>query len=436
LERSFSPQKLKKFQNQYCIKLPSKDKNDKNEVGLMVIKRVPKTKAFQKTTCIRNWKKFCKSIMKQLKEQNLKAPQLLEMWENKDVKVAKAKKVKKDFNWSTYDKKDQKQLNKPEIAKLKLMQEKNQQKAIEKSQPQKKQNETISTLGSLVLGSKTQPVAKVEPTKIEEAKQEPKVETTKVEKEPAPKFSINSTDSAAPKPKNSLKEKDEAKELPATVVRVKAATEEAVKSVDETKIITEKEKIEFKPEPKAETKAEMRSELISDQNSVDESASSSRTNSGGLQQTSMLPPAGANPSLTRNIKKKTFYPNQTSKIYPMMSTSFSSVNSQSVEEPKMSISPLKEGTKLDLSDIKRPVSSTQKAGSGNYMKQDTYPKFPQQQAQQKNYFSLQVLDNKSSDENASIDSDKAFKQRTSPDGDESKESKEEQPQQAQNEPKF
>lgn len=380
--------------------------------------------------------------MKQLKEQNLKAPQLLEMWENKDVKVAKAKKVKKDFNWSTYDKKDQKQLNKPEIAKLKLMQEKNQQKAIEKSQPPKKQNETISTLGSLVLGSKAaQPVAKIEPTKIEEAKQEPKVETTttKVEKEPAPKFSINSNDSAAQKqPKNSLKEpstKDEAKELPATVVRVRAATEEVVKSVDETKIITEKEKVEFKPEPKTETKSEMRSELISDQNSVDESASSSRTNSGGLQQTSMLPPAGANPAMFRNIKKKTFYPNQTSKIYPMMSTSFSSVNSQSVEEPKMSISPLKEGTKLDLSDIKRPVSSTQKAGSGNYMKQDTYPKFPQQQAQQKNYFSLQVLDNKSSDENASIDSDKAFKQRTSPDGDESKDSKEEQ-QQPQNEPKF
>jgi hypothetical protein len=145
----------------------------------------------------------------------------------------------------------------------------------------------------------------------------------------------------------------------------------------------------------------------------------------------MLPPAGANPALVRNIKKKTFYPNQTSKIYPMMSTSFTSVNSQSVEEPKVSISPVKEGTKLDLSDIKRPLSSTQKTGGGGYMKQDTYPKFPQQQ-QQKNHFNLQVLDNKSSDENGSIDSDKAFKQRTSPDGDESKDCKEE----PQNEPKF
>ena len=97
----------------------------------------------------------------------------------------------------------------------------------------------------------------------------------------------------------------------------------------------------------------------------------------------------------------------------------------------MSISPVKEGTKLDLSDIKRPLSSTQKTGGGGYMKQDTYPKFPQQQ-QQKNHFNLQVLDNKSSDENGSIDSDKAFKQRTSPDGDESKDCKEE----PQNEPKF
>jgi hypothetical protein len=55
LERSFSPQDLKKFQNKYGINLPSKDK-DKNEVGLMVIKKVAQTKAYQKLTCNRNWK--------------------------------------------------------------------------------------------------------------------------------------------------------------------------------------------------------------------------------------------------------------------------------------------------------------------------------------------------------------------------------------------
>lgn len=56
LERSFSPQDLKNYQLKYCIKLPSKDSNNKNELGLMVIKKAPKTKAFQKTACIRNWK--------------------------------------------------------------------------------------------------------------------------------------------------------------------------------------------------------------------------------------------------------------------------------------------------------------------------------------------------------------------------------------------
>ena len=50
LERSYTPDDLKKFQNKYCIMLPSK------QPGLMVIRKIDKTRAYQKTMCIRNWK--------------------------------------------------------------------------------------------------------------------------------------------------------------------------------------------------------------------------------------------------------------------------------------------------------------------------------------------------------------------------------------------
>jgi hypothetical protein len=57
LERSFSPGDLIKFQNQYCIKIPSKDPdNDKDIIGLMVIKKVDKTKAWQQKENVKNWK--------------------------------------------------------------------------------------------------------------------------------------------------------------------------------------------------------------------------------------------------------------------------------------------------------------------------------------------------------------------------------------------
>lgn len=114
-----------------------------------------------------------------------------------------------------------------------------------------------------------------------------------------------------------------------------------------------------------------------------------------------------NPSSTNAIFSKhipgrnSFAPNQINKIYPARSTSFSS------ESP----------TPLNL-DYNR-VSSLQGKGGEyeSYLKQETYPKFPQQQQQK----STLLTDNaKNGEENMSIDSSEIrFKQRTSPDGIES-----------------
>jgi hypothetical protein len=54
LERSFTAQQLQNFQGKYSISLPPKD--GKREVGLMDIRKISKTKPFQKASSIRNWK--------------------------------------------------------------------------------------------------------------------------------------------------------------------------------------------------------------------------------------------------------------------------------------------------------------------------------------------------------------------------------------------
>ena len=61
LERSFSPDDLKKFQDQYCIKLKRKQIDDKTEetiFALNVIQKVLKSKAGQMLDYKRNWKVF------------------------------------------------------------------------------------------------------------------------------------------------------------------------------------------------------------------------------------------------------------------------------------------------------------------------------------------------------------------------------------------
>ena len=54
LERSFTTQDLQSFQTKYSISLPPKD--GRREVGLMDIRKIAKTKPFQKASSIRNWK--------------------------------------------------------------------------------------------------------------------------------------------------------------------------------------------------------------------------------------------------------------------------------------------------------------------------------------------------------------------------------------------
>ena len=47
---------LQTYQNKYCIKLPSKELSLSETVALMVIKKIPITKASKKQNSIKNWK--------------------------------------------------------------------------------------------------------------------------------------------------------------------------------------------------------------------------------------------------------------------------------------------------------------------------------------------------------------------------------------------
>ena len=67
--------------------------------------------------------------------------------------------------------------------------------------------------------------------------------------------------------------------------------------------------------------------------------------------------------MTRNTQKKTFFPNQTSKIYPVVSTSASSVNP---EVPDNSDDDMRNNIAGDAS---------KKSNSGN-VRRPTYPRFP------------------------------------------------------------
>ncbi|CAF0893285.1 unnamed protein product [Brachionus calyciflorus] len=323
LERSFSPKELQKFQKKYSIKIPSKDPNNENAVGLMVIKKVAKTKAFQKTTCIRNWKRFFKTVLGLLRENNYTSSQLLDMWANKDFRVVKTKKVKKDFDWNTYGK-------------------------TKKSSSLRNLNTNNTVITEINDSSTDRKPPLPEPVKL--------------------KFPMESSKSLESN-KNSLKKKD----------------------VDES--LLKKRKDLFK----------------ADETTPDESSNSSYLSSS--EKTSDL---NSQPHVSsRYLQKKTFYPNQTSKIYPGISNSFSTLNNTSVDyqneyqfnfSKQVSISPVRENTKFDLGDIKRPFSSSVKKNGEAYIKKDKLPKFAQKQPNLI-FFSS---DSKSPDENMSIDSDNSM----------------------------
>lgn len=58
LEQTFTAKQLKRFQEEYSIKLPNQNVEDEGKelLALIVIKKTTKTKAFQKNNAIRNWK--------------------------------------------------------------------------------------------------------------------------------------------------------------------------------------------------------------------------------------------------------------------------------------------------------------------------------------------------------------------------------------------
>lgn len=72
------------------------------------------------------------------------------------------------------------------------------------------------------------------------------------------------------------------------------------------------------------------------------------------------PISAARPS---SSQKKTFFPNQTTRIYSPLNTSLQEVSNPESDDTN----------KMDLSDVKRPPSSASKDESSEYIKNDTYP---------------------------------------------------------------
>ena len=155
-------------------------------------------------------------------------------------------------------------------------------------------------------------------------------------------------------------------------------------------------------------------------NNMHDSSSNLRVSSGDQQSIELLQIENSSLAFGNAFSKhipgrNSFAPNQINKIYPMRSTSFNSEKNS----PKASLSPV---------DDNRYMSQLISKDDGeNYLKQEIYPKFPQQQQKQNNMLGDKNLhDNgKNIEENESITSSEIrFKQRTSPDGIESVKRKE------------
>lgn len=359
LERSYTPDDLKKFQNKYAITLPTK------QPGLMVIRKIEKTRAFQKTMSIRNWKKFYKNVLHLLKENKFDGVDLLHHWSQKDHKENKKKhlKEKKDFDWSNYA--GNPAAPKQVFSKI-LEAPKEKPNPISKEPPK----EPIKELPKPIPKEITKEMSKEKPK--EPPKEQPKEQPKETVKEPLKK----ETASKPPAPPKGAQTKTDSK--PASkkdnVVPVSTLTNVA--------------------EQKQKTNDTIKS-----------------TSSNYF----IPPPNDSQPSFVRSGNKITFYPVQTNKIYPQLTNSFSSVPSSEPGDnyDKMnrqnSLSLVDDGSKLDFIDVKRPLSSVKHNPEG-YLKQETYPKFPQ----------VQSTENKNTD-TESENSDVLLKTRTSPDGDEEKE---------------
>lgn len=242
----------------------------------MVIKKAPKTKAFQKTACLKNWKKFSRNVLNQLKEHKCTGVQLLDLWQNKDKKVIKHKKEKKEYNWSNFL---------------------NQQKTV--------------------------PAIQVQAKNTKDAKD---TKDTKNEKAPP-----------------------------------KADLFGMKKLSGETKA-AEVKMTEIKPSTSSSSASSSSSSSNSRVNSASVTSQLQSSSSNNLSTTAT---SGAL-VITRNTQKKTFFPNQTSKIYPVVTTSASSVNPEVIDN----------SDDETIRNIELGGDATKKSTSGSSMRRPIYPRFP------------------------------------------------------------
>jgi len=304
-----------------------------------------------------------KETKKQLKKHNNKSVNVLNAWEQKDIKLVKVKKSNKNFDWATYEP---------------------QKKSIK---PIAYDTKKINVIETAKIPIKNPP----EPTKKDESTTNKNLVTSKPPR--------NNVDPNANR---------------ASVISTSGVKAETVQDKQEKKSVTPKTQL---------TKQNSSPEYIGASNSSQGSNSNVRASSGDQQsielhqiENSSLTMTGASgngggnlTSFSKHIPgRNSFAPNQTNKIYPMRSTSFSSEK----DTPKMSLSPVPDTNRMS-------TLITNKDERENYLKQEVYPKFPQQQ---KNLGAENSVgaNGKNAEENESITSSEIrFKQRTSPDGIES-----------------
>ena len=235
-----------------------------------------------------------KKIIKMIREEKLKANQILEKWNKADeIKMPAQKKEKKPFDWSKYPSK--------QIAPRPPI--------IKKTVEQKMDN--------LKLTSKT-PVPSRTPVP---AKSPAPPKSPLPAKSPVPPVPVKIISTGETKEMNAPKlvvtEPDPAPRVP-TPVKIQTKQEPAPKIE------------EIKPEP---TPVEVTRPI------------------------SAIRPTSSN--------RKIFMPNKTNRVYSPLNAEFPEINNPKSEETNQ----------MDLSDVKRPPSSTSKNASpdADYIKNDTYP---------------------------------------------------------------
>lgn len=98
LEQSFSAEELNRFQNKYCMQMPDPDPTKPDKSVLMVIKKIPTTKPLINAKTKKNWKLSTRAVRDKLRFYNCKGVDLLELWQNKGLKLGARKAV----DWSLY----------------------------------------------------------------------------------------------------------------------------------------------------------------------------------------------------------------------------------------------------------------------------------------------------------------------------------------------